>query len=159
MPTRYLANIRHVLIIESHAGMAKDYAMQFSSSSLWFEPAFANIYQSNGTVSYGVLHRISRADLDRITRSEGSNYSLELIEVDNLTTGSQTDAWTLVGDRQLSESNPSQRYLDWLLEGAREHGLPEDYIDQLAHLNGFYVPILSECVGSIIHIMVALTAR
>ncbi len=31
---------------------------------------------------------------------------------------------------------PAGRYIDWMLEGAREHGLPDDYVARIAGFRG-----------------------
>ena len=55
------------------------------------------------------------------------------------TSGDQQACYTYVVKDDKEDSLPSKRYLDILIEGAEEHGLPSDYIATLKSLphNGY----------------------
>lgn len=158
MPSRYLTRIRGTGVISSTAAQLKDHRVQFAASGLFIEPAFANLYPEPGAVAYGVVHEIREADLQRIISSESSSYSMQLVTVTRADSGETDRAWTLVGERRSDESIPSQRYLDWMLEGAHEHKLPADYIQTLQVASGYYVPLISECAGAVVQLTAAATS-
>ena len=45
--------------------------------------------------------------------------------------GERIEAWTYVSERRSTGRRPSERYVGLLLEGAREHALPQDYVRRL----------------------------
>lgn len=98
--------------------------------------AFANIVADPTAEVLGVLYALTAADLEHVELTEGvriGNYAA----VDVL-------AWPLAGSdpapraaRSLSSSRrdpslrPSTRYMELLIAGALEHGLPADYVAAL----------------------------
>ncbi|PCJ19733.1 MAG: hypothetical protein COB04_05340 [Gammaproteobacteria bacterium] len=156
MPTRYLYNVRGVLPAESNPGFINDYEVSFLSSGLRvLEPAFSFLYRSEGKKAYGVLHRVSSEDLVKIKASEGALYQWRTLSV-VLNHGQVVGAQTLVRLSPGEAGVPSERYLNLLIEGATEHGLPSAYIAQLRALPSAYVPVLSELTGAALQAVVMI---
>jgi hypothetical protein len=97
--------------------------------------SFANILPDPQAEVLGVLYEIAAADLAHIDLTEGvlvGNYRRIAIPVMPLTNADgPVAAYTLTCDRCDPVLRPSQRYLELLIAGAIEHGLPEDYVARL----------------------------
>jgi len=79
---------------------------------------------------WGALYRLAEGDLDRLDRFEGGYVRLS-VEVEE-SGGALRQAWTYRSNRRLEDERPFAWYLALVLEGAREHGLPEDWVNALA---------------------------
>ena len=88
--------------------------------------AKANLVRAPGDRVWGVLYRLEKAQLAVLDRFE-SGY--ERVEVEVRTAdGEAHRATTYRSDRITSDPTPFAWYREMILEGAREHGLPEDYL-------------------------------
>jgi len=98
----------------------------------------ANIVQDEKEEVWGVVYRCSPKALERMDiyeRVGGGDYIRTNVEV--LTcSGEHLPAVTyMAGPKYVcAEGVPSRDYLERILRGAREHGLPEPYISQLERL-------------------------
>jgi cation transport regulator ChaC len=96
---------------------------------------FANIVPEPEAEVLGVLYEITDEDLAHVDLTEGvliGNY--ERIEVTVSTLGEpalELVAATLVSDKRTPELLPSDRYMQCLISGAEEHGLPAEYVARL----------------------------
>ncbi len=99
--------------------------------------SFANIVPTKDAEVLGVLFEMSPADYEHLESSEGVGFgSYQRVEVQAHPLQGSTGpvlAYSLSSDRR-SSLLPSRRYMQLLIEGAREHGLPPDYVDFLAAL-------------------------
>ena len=93
------------------------------------ERAVANIAPEPGARTCGVLWLLDPKALDRLDRSEGVPQVYRRIHVEIVVGGEERVAaftyrspWTVAGRK------PSARYLGLLVAGAREHGLPAEYV-------------------------------
>lgn len=104
----------------------------------------ASVQLHHGETVWGVLYEISEAEMAKLDSIEGFrgpgdqhniydrvHMTVELVRPDD---GSfprrvRTDVYVA---RPSNPSPPSRRYLDTILEGARSHRLPEEYIARLA---------------------------
>jgi 2-hydroxychromene-2-carboxylate isomerase len=77
----------------------------------------------------GVLYRITHDDAARLDRTE-LGYRRIAVEVD-ADGGGRLAAFTYQSAVSRPERRPSRRYLDLLLDGARAHGLPGEYVGWL----------------------------
>jgi gamma-glutamylcyclotransferase (GGCT)/AIG2-like uncharacterized protein YtfP len=94
--------------------------------------AKANLVRAAGHRVWGVLYRIERAHL---TRLDGFESGYRRVEVDIRTAaGHAQRAATYRSDRITRDPVPFDWYRGMILEGAREHGLPEDYLSVLEAL-------------------------
>lgn len=97
--------------------------------------SYANIVPDPGATVTGVLYEINEEELGHIDLTEGvliGNY--ERVTVTARTredSPSSMTAFTLTSDRRDSGLQPSQRYMNLLIEGAIEHGLPTEYVSFL----------------------------
>ena len=108
-------------------------------AGLWrVRGAPANLSPDKEAEVWGVLYRITRRALVRLNASEGipgRRYRpLWLSAAD--AEGQPVEAVTYIADGMERDGNPSLRHIPLIREGARAHGLPEDWIsflDGVAH--------------------------
>jgi hypothetical protein len=112
------------------------------------EPAFAYLVPAQGKVSYGVLYGMTTNDLKRIGKSEGTRYEWTTVPVMS-SDGKAFQAQTLVRPGGPA-AKPSRRYLNIVIEGAAENGLPADYVSSLRREPSVYVPVASDLMGDIL---------
>jgi gamma-glutamylcyclotransferase len=98
--------------------------------------AFANIIPDPTAAVHGVLFEITEDDLAHLDLTEGvllGNYERVPVTVQPLTPpdAEVIVAYTLTSERRDPNQLPTQRYMRLLIEGAEEHGLPEEYIARL----------------------------
>jgi hypothetical protein len=98
--------------------------------------AFANIVPDPDAAALGVAFEVDEDELAHIELSEGvllGNYRRVLLHVEPL--AAQADApqtaVSLASDRRDATLRPSTRYMALVVAGAREHGLPNEYVDVL----------------------------
>jgi gamma-glutamylcyclotransferase len=106
---------------------------------------FANLIEESGSFAFGVVFDVSEDDLAHIELTEGviiGNYRRVIVAVQPLgdAYADTLTAFSLSSDRMDPQARPSARYMRLLIDGAREHGLPADYIDHLTSV----VPSLEE---------------
>jgi 2-hydroxychromene-2-carboxylate isomerase len=100
------------------------------------ERACANVVADGGARMAGVLHRLTPAEAERLDRTEGvpaGVYRRIAVEVET-EEAERVRAFTYQSALTTTGRRPSARYLGLLLDGARHHGLPADYV---AWLEGF----------------------
>lgn len=95
----------------------------------------ANIVPDANRTVWGVVYRCSSDALDEMDRYEGvanGHYARKTVRVQT-DAGDELDAITYVaGDSFVDDSClPSKKYLETIIQGARQHGLPEDYIGEI----------------------------
>jgi len=97
------------------------------------ERGVANVVPEVGARTCGVLYRITpdeARDLDRTEGVLGGFYRRAQVVV-RAHTGVSIDAFAYHSQYSSEGRKPSPRYISLLLDGAREHGLPDDYIEYL----------------------------
>src|ERR1041385_3239646 len=85
-------------------------------------------------VVWGVLFDLSEADLSAVDSAEGEGEHYERRPVDVRTeSGSTVRPWTYLAlEKRIAPSlRPLPGYMDHVLRGGREHGLPAEYIRRL----------------------------
>lgn len=98
----------------------------------------ANISTDANAEVWGVLYKITRADLVRLDSSEGvpgKRYRHLWEDIEDVD-GQSVPAVTYFADGAKKDGKPSLRYITLLREGARAHGLPKHYLqhlDQVQH--------------------------
>jgi cation transport regulator ChaC len=98
----------------------------------------ANIIPDQTGTVWGVVYRCSPqalADMDRHEGVSGGHYHRQQICV-RVDSGDELEAVTYVAGKAFIDDSltPSPEYLQIILRGAREHGLPDDYIAGLEAL-------------------------
>jgi hypothetical protein len=149
MSSRYLYNARGVLPLHREPTAVANYEVRFLGPGLnLLEPAFAYLVPAEGKVSHGVLYRVTANDLEKIKSSEGVEYEWTTVSTMS-SDGKAIPAQTLTRlDGRVGK--PSTRYLNILVEGAAENGLPVEYVAGLRREPSVYVPVASELMGDIL---------
>lgn len=91
----------------------------------------ANLVESPGTVTWGVLYEIDVQDLDTLDKAEGG-YERVTVRVWN-PDGNVVEAVTYISTNLTDDLRAYKWYKEFILSGARENNLPQDYI---AYLEG-----------------------
>lgn len=94
--------------------------------------AKANLVESPGDTTWGVLYEIEAQDLERLDKVEGGyrRISVWAREPD----GEMVEAVTYVSAELTDEQTAYDWYKDTVIAGAREHNLPQEYIAYLERL-------------------------
>jgi len=127
--------------LEAHAAWVDDFALCFDLPVGPGERGVANLTAHPGGRTWGVAYRISTDDAARLDRTEGVDrgyYQRVAITVRRAAPASTLDAFTYQSRHGVVGRKPSARYLGIILDGARHHGLPVDWI---AHLEAFELAI------------------
>jgi gamma-glutamylcyclotransferase len=97
--------------------------------------SFANVVPAPGAVVYGVLYELTAEDYAHVELTEavplGNYRSVEVEACALAAPGTIRLARTLTSDRRAADLAPSTRYLGLMIEGAREHALPAEWIERL----------------------------
>lgn len=116
---------------EWRAGRVRGYRLRFNLDGRpKGKAAPANLCADPQAEAWGVLYRIRRRDLVRLDSSEGvpgRGYRHLWIEAEDKA-GNPVRAITYIAEGKEVDGNPSLRYITLLRDGARAHGLPEDWI-------------------------------
>jgi len=122
---------RGIQPLEQHSARIKGYRVRFNLEGRpKGRAAPANLYPDPDAEVWGVLYRITRRDLMRLDSTEGvpgRGYRHVEIEAEDCN-GRMTQAVTYLAQGTEVDGKPSLRYITLLREGARAHGLPEDYL-------------------------------
>ena len=132
-------------------GWLEDHRLSFDLPVGPGERAVANVRPEAGARTCGVLWLLDEGELARLDLTEGVHrgYYLRVpvkVVVDD---GERLPAFTYQSLRGVSGRKPSARYLGLLVEGARQHGLPVEYVTfleshELAHDERLDAPASSE---------------
>lgn len=115
--------------------LLKDYRLCFNKFSTEDGSGKANVERSeSGEQVLGVLYEISKADKDVLDRGEGGYTSQPLLV--EIPDGESCEAWVYIATKPRTdmELRPYTWYKRFLVEGAREHKLPSEYIEFLESL-------------------------
>ncbi|XP_066942374.1 gamma-glutamylcyclotransferase-like isoform X1 [Macrobrachium rosenbergii] len=143
-------------------GKLKDYRLDFNYFSQRWKGCAATIVEDPGNHLYGVLWEIANEDLAHLDTHEGCSNQLTNNSADKWPSETQecvhqgiykaveVDVETLTGEQVRARSyqiirpleqdrRPSSVYLDVIVRGAKENGLPEDYVKFLEGIehNGY----------------------
>ena len=117
------------------AALLPDHRLQFNKKSTDDHSGKANVTAHAGSEVWGVLYTIPGGDLDKLDKGEGGYQRMQLSV--HLAENSRTDAWVYVA--KTPNSDPALRPYTWykrlLVEGAREHSLPESYFAELERIH------------------------
>ncbi len=143
MATEAFVRRRGMTPLSSEAARLDGYRLAFSTRGIrLLEPAFANIEKDEGASVHGVLHRLSKRDLELLDCDEGADYRHLRVEVCGVSSG-PVQALAYQSSRPVHGLKPSRRYLALLCRGAEEFDLPRDYRQELARVPTYHVPVLS----------------
>jgi cation transport regulator ChaC len=127
---------RQMRPLETRIGQLRDFELRFDLPVGPGERGVANVAPSSGDHVWGALYHLTHADAERLDRTEGVDkgfYQRLAVDV-HLPEGALLAAFTYRSEISRPERKPSRRYLGLLLAGAREHGLPAEYVARLRAL-------------------------
>ena len=146
MSRAILVDRRRITPERSEPARLDGYRLVFTEPGIpLVEPAFASIEPAPGDHVHGVLHHLPDGAADSIDRFEGRTYDRIEVVVDTVESG-RVGAWAYRSRRTVRCRRPSRRYLQLLIAGACEHGLPEEHIARLRHEPCVHVPVIGRAV-------------
>lgn len=147
-----LVRRRGIVPVASEPAELADHRLAFVQRGVpLFEPAFASVLPSPGSRVHGVLHELRARDMARLDRMESGGYARLERPVIGHRRGA-VSAQLYVTRSPKHGLAPSRRYRDLIVRGAREHGLPASWIDELHAIRCAHVPGLSDAMPWIVGI-------
>ena len=139
MQTATFGGRRGITPVSAHTARAPGWRLVLDKPPLLGPaPGFANLVPDAGAEVFGVVYEISADDMAHVELTEGvaiDNYRRVEIDVVALAAGpAALRALTLVSDKRAPGLRPSARYMALLIDGAEEHGLPDEWIALLRSL-------------------------
>ena len=114
MSSRYLFNVRDIRAAQSQPGRVDQHEIVFLGPGVnALEPAFAYLVKAETKTAHGVLHRLTREDLEKIRNSERAQYewsAVPVVTADGSVVSAHT-LWRAAGPAGI----PSRRYLNLLV--------------------------------------------
>lgn len=133
MSSRVLVDRRSVRPISSEIAHLEDHKLVFAQPGIpLIEMAFATLIPSAEHKVIGVLHNVPPDRLAAIDSFEGPEYERIGIAIQGTKSG-EVNAWTYFARDPQVGLKPSQRYVNLVLDGVQEFGLPDAYIEILKH--------------------------
>ena len=121
--------------------VAAGYTLSFNVPGLpFYEPSFASILPKKNGKVHGVVYTITEKEFQRVIRTEGGHgvkyLGYTVIDIPVMTyTGEKLIAKTLYYNCSIFPNTidylPSKRYLNLIINGARQHKLNNSYINSL----------------------------
>src|SRR5262245_33736739 len=93
----------------------------------------ANLCDCPRSVTWGTLYEVDTTDLKNLDRAEGG-YKRTAIQVTR-PDGQATDALSYISTRVITKSVACHWYKELIISGAREHGVPNEYIVKIGSLS------------------------
>ncbi len=118
-------------ILEERPGRLENYEMVFNKKARG-GTATANIRPAAGKVVAGVLYKVAESAFRNLDRFEGAPQHYRRTEVRVMDSGGkEVLAQAYIATKVEKGLRPAAHYLQTILEGAGEHGLPAEYIEQI----------------------------
>ena len=89
----------------------------------------ANLIDHQDKKAYGVIYRVNEADMIKLDRFE-VGYERKTLDVQSDNNG-YVNVISYLANNLNYFINPNKGYLDYIVKGAEEHGLKQNYIDSL----------------------------
>jgi gamma-glutamylcyclotransferase len=126
-------NRRGMHPLQTRSALLENYRLCFNLPIGRGVRAVANLQAQTGARTWGVLYLITVEESDHLDRTEGVRSGVYCrIPVDVVVDSGKSIAAFTYQSKLVSEGRkPSARYIGLLIEGARQHGLPADYLDFL----------------------------
>ena len=126
--------------LETVNGIVRDHTVAMVIPGIpFFEPSFAALEAQEGSVSHGVLYRLTLRDFRRLLTSEGvlegwrDGYRAVEVEAETYD-GRKVRAMALAAWEPRGGHLPSRRYMRLMIQGAIEHQIDPIYVDYLRQL-------------------------
>lgn len=118
-------------ILEEITGQLKNYELRFNKKARG-GTATANVQQAAGKAVHGVLYRIPEAGFRNLDRFEGVPEHYRRIEVRvTALDGREINAQIYIATKVEKGLRPAPHYLQTILDGAAQHGMPADYVQAI----------------------------
>lgn len=118
-------------ILEEYPAQLPNYELRFNKK-VRGGTAAANVQPAQGKTVHGVVYRIEEGAFRALDRFEGAPEHYRRIEVRVNPEGAQpVSAQVYIATKVEKGLRPATHYLQALLKGAGEHGLPAAYIEEL----------------------------
>jgi gamma-glutamylcyclotransferase (GGCT)/AIG2-like uncharacterized protein YtfP len=115
-------------------GRLDGYRLAFTRRSIRWGAGVVDVVPSEGESVWGALYELPGIGLEALDAKEGAGFAYRRMEVEPLLEGKPTRAVAYeVIDKEPVEVPSSPEYAALLIEGARERGLPEPYLQSLEH--------------------------
>lgn len=121
-------NEREIVIYESHKGFIKDYKLEFNKKSI-DGSSKANITKVTGEIVWGICFELDTDGFEKLISYEKGYEELE-VTVYNEDQEILSTAKTFISNK-ICDKLPAENYLNKIIEGAKQHKLPEDYIKKI----------------------------
>jgi len=120
--------------IEWRVGRVKGYKLRFNLDGRpKGKAAPANISLDPAAEVWGVLYQITGRDMLRLNLTEGvpgKRYQPVWLTAED-TNGERITAFTYIAEGNETDGRPSLRYINLLRDGAKDHGLPDEWVEML----------------------------
>jgi cation transport regulator ChaC len=118
-------------ILEEELARLENYELVFNKKARGGS-ATANIRAAAGKTVHGVLYKIPEAAYRNLDRYEGvpQHYRRTEVQVTSAA-GKRVAAQAYIATKVEKGLRPAAHYLQGILDGAREHGLPAEYIEEI----------------------------
>lgn len=103
-------------------------------SFYFYDRGVANVKPLLGDEVNGVLYKINQKCLNKLDLAEGYPNVYQREELNIRNSFGNYKAWIYIVENDDSTGNPSDSYLDSIISGAKEYGLPSAYIERIASL-------------------------
>ena len=135
-------NNKKIEMRNPRVGKLEGYQFAFTKKSNWDSKLSrasringkANISENNDSMVWGVLLDLTESEVEKMDDTEGTesgHYFRKSVEV--ITDSGIVKAITYVAhdDKLISNTTPLEWYLNHVLDGAKYHNLPDDYIESI----------------------------
>ena len=131
----HLADKKKVTVLDSCACKAPGFLFAFPSGGIdYVDPGFSAAFEQEGAEIHGLAFATSRADMDRINELEGGDrfYTAKMCTL-HLYDGRVVEGqiYTRPVEKLQTLALPSKRYLNLIINGAKEAGLDAEYVKKL----------------------------
>jgi gamma-glutamylcyclotransferase (GGCT)/AIG2-like uncharacterized protein YtfP len=118
-------------ILEEQLASLDNYELVFNKKARGGH-ATANIRPASGKIVHGVLYKVPESAFRELDRFESVPQHYRRIEV-RVTDGAgeKINAQVYIATKVQKGLRPAPHYLQTILDGAGEHGLPAEYIDRI----------------------------
>jgi gamma-glutamylcyclotransferase (GGCT)/AIG2-like uncharacterized protein YtfP len=114
------------------AARLPDHRLALSRRSIRWRGGAVDIVPAGGDEVWGALYELPDGTLDRLDAKEGEGWAYRRVPIRVERDGCTVDAEAYeVIDKEPGEVPPTPEYAALVVEGARERGLPEGYVERL----------------------------
>jgi|AntAceMinimDraft_1070359.scaffolds.fasta_scaffold165583_2 hypothetical protein len=125
--------------LEFERAVLKDHRLCFNVGAPGLGPQAASVVKEEGSEVHGLVYRLAPAQYALLLASEGVPlaYRARAVQVSTYSLNKRLRVQTLFAPNfsDSKEGRPSKRYLDLIVDGAREQGLSERYQELLGQVS------------------------